>query len=169
MKLAVVGLGYVGLTLARQARQEGIEVIGVEIDRVRAETLRLTEQFLIFDNYENIRDCEVAVIAVPTPLSVSREPDTSFLREACNSLKDALHPGTLIINESTSYPGTLRNVIIPIVNSHKSKETVTVYFASAPERVDPGRVDWNQENLGRHDNYADNDGRWNCSERVSGT
>jgi UDP-N-acetyl-D-glucosamine dehydrogenase len=86
---------------------------------------------------------------VPTPLDDKREPDISLLRSAAAGVAPYLSNEVLIVSESTSYPGTLRDVIIPAINLLKPKSTVKIYFASAPERVDPGNLKWNQRNTPR--------------------
>jgi len=97
-------------------------------------------------NAQLISNSEIVIIAVPTPLDVNRQPDLSFVFSACKVIAENCHSGTLIINESTSYPGTLRNVIVPTVEKAGKKEFM---FASAPERVDPGNSDWNIGNTPR--------------------
>ena len=97
-------------------------------------------------NAQLISNSEIVIIAVPTPLDVNRQPDLSFVFSACKVIAENCHSGTLIINESTSYPGTLRNVIVPTVEKAGKKEFM---FASAPERVDPGNPDWNIGNTPR--------------------
>ena len=91
----------------------------------------------------------VITICVPTPLDKKREPDLALLRSAATGIAPYVSNETLVVSESTSYPGTLRDIIIPIVNSLKPKDSLTVYFASAPERVNPGDPVWNQKNTPR--------------------
>ena len=91
----------------------------------------------------------VITICVPTPLDDMREPDLTLLRSAAMGIAPFISNETLVVSESTSYPGTLREIIIPVVNSLKSNETSAVYFASAPERVNPGDPVWNQKNTPR--------------------
>jgi UDP-N-acetyl-D-glucosamine dehydrogenase len=86
---------------------------------------------------------------VPTPLDGKREPDLSLLRNAAVDIAPFVGNETLVVSESTSYPGTLREVIIPIINSAKPATSQTIYFASAPERVNPGDLVWNQKNTPR--------------------
>ena len=97
-------------------------------------------------NAQLISNSEIVIIAVPTPLDVNRQPDLSFVFSACKVIVENCHSGTLIINESTSYPGTLRNIIVPTVEKAEKKEFM---FASAPERVDPGNSNWNISNTPR--------------------
>jgi len=91
----------------------------------------------------------VIAICVPTPLDEKREPDLSLLRSAATGVAPYVSNETLVVSESASYPGTLRDVIMPIVNSQKPKDSLSIFFASAPERVDPGNARWNQKNTPR--------------------
>jgi UDP-N-acetyl-D-glucosamine dehydrogenase len=100
-------------------------------------------------DFSRVALASVVTICVPTPLDDKREPDISLLSSAVTAIAPFVSNETLVVSESTSYPGTLREVIIPIVDSLKPKDSVTVYFASAPERVDPGNKLWNQKNTPR--------------------
>jgi len=165
--LAIVGQGYVGLPLAMAAVDAGWTVIG--IDNFEAKVTQINSGSSPVEDvsdsqlqaaitrgiYKATTDFSTAVhasvitICVPTPLGDNREPDIALLRNAANCIAPFVSNETLVVNESTSYPGTLRDVIIPIINSHKPKDSVTVYFASAPERVDPGNLVWSQKNTPR--------------------
>jgi UDP-N-acetyl-D-glucosamine dehydrogenase len=101
------------------------------------------------NNPAEVTAASVVTICVPTPLNEAREPDLELLESATKDVAPFLSNGTLLVSESTSYPGTLRDVIIPIVNSSKPRETTTLYFASAPERVNPGDPVWDQKNTPR--------------------
>ena len=100
-------------------------------------------------DYSAVSQASVITICVPTPLDEKREPDLYLLRSAATGIAPFVSNETLVVSESTSYPGTLRDIIIPIVNSLKPSETSAVYFASAPERVNPGDPVWNQKNTPR--------------------
>ena len=100
-------------------------------------------------DYSAVSQASVITICVPTPLDEKREPDLALLRSAATGVAPFVSSETLVVSESTSYPGTLRDIIIPIVNSLKPRETLAVYFASAPERVNPGDPVWNQKNIPR--------------------
>jgi UDP-N-acetyl-D-glucosamine dehydrogenase len=141
MRVAIVGQGYVGAALALGAKKAGHEVTGIEINQNRIDELK-TIGYPVTSDYSKVANAEIVVLAVPTPLDKNREPDLSFLKSACNSLKPQLKEATLIINESTSYPGTLRNFIAPILGT-------THLYASAPERVDPGNSKWDISNTPR--------------------
>ena len=100
-------------------------------------------------DFSAVSEASVITICVPTPLDEKREPDLALLRSAATGIAPHVSNETLVISESTSYPGTLRDIIIPIVNSLKPKDSSTLYFASAPERVNPGDPAWNQKNTPR--------------------
>jgi UDP-N-acetyl-D-glucosamine dehydrogenase len=142
MRLVVIGMGYVGLALAEAARSNGIQVLGIDTSLERVEYANQELGFNASINYTNMGTPDVVVIAVPTPLTKDGIPDLQFLISACKELAKCLTSKTLIVNESTSYPGTLRNVIAPIFgNQH--------LLASAPERIDPGNTAWRIENTPR--------------------
>ena len=141
MKVSVIGQGFVGKALAKAAMESGHSVQGIETDQEKILELR-KKGFTVSDDYSLIDGSEVIVIAVPTPLDDKREPDLTFLQSACESIKSYTSVGTLIVNESTSYPGTLRNLIAPLIG-------VDCLYASAPERIDPGNEKWNIRNTPR--------------------
>ena len=165
--LAIIGQGYVGLPLAMAAVDAGWSVIGV--DNFEAKVAQINSgsspvedisdaqlkaaiakgAYKATTNYSAVSQASVITICVPTPLDEKREPDLALLRSATTGIAPYVSNETLVVSESTSYPGTLRDIIIPIINSLKPKESVTVYFASAPERVNPGDPVWNQKNTPR--------------------
>ena len=165
--LAIIGQGYVGLPLAMAAVDAGWSVIGIEKSASRVDQLnsgsspvedisdsRLTaaitsKKYVASNNPADVSSASVITICVPTPLNKSREPDLELLESATKDVAPYLENGSLLVSESTSYPGTLREVIIPIVNSLKSVTTESLYFASAPERVNPGDPVWDQKNTPR--------------------
>jgi UDP-N-acetyl-D-glucosamine dehydrogenase len=100
-------------------------------------------------DFSAIAKASVIAICVPTPLNEKREPDLSLLRSAASAIGPHVSNETLVISESTSYPGTLRDIIIPTINLLKSNSSFTLYFASAPERINPGDSIWNQKNTPR--------------------
>jgi len=165
--LAIIGQGYVGLPLAMAAVDAGWSVIGIEKSVSRVNQLnsgsspvedisdeRLTkaiaaQRFIASNDPADVSAASVVTICVPTPLSESREPDLELLESATRDVAPHLSCGTLLVSESTSYPGTLRDVIIPLVNSLKSIEATEIFYASAPERVNPGDPVWDQKNTPR--------------------
>jgi UDP-N-acetyl-D-glucosamine dehydrogenase len=100
-------------------------------------------------DFSTITKASVIAICVPTPLNESREPDLALLRSAARGIAPFVSNETLVVSESTSFPGTLRDIIIPIIDSLKPNDALNVYFASAPERVDPGNTVWSQKNTPR--------------------
>ena len=165
--LAISGQGYVGLPLAMAAVDAGWTVIG--IDNFEAKVAQINSgnspvedisdsqltaalksgSYRASTDFSDIAAASVITICVPTPLDERREPDLSLLLSAAKAIAPFVSNETLVVSESTSYPGTLRDIIIPIVDSLKPKESVSVYFASAPERVNPGDPIWNQKNTPR--------------------
>jgi UDP-N-acetyl-D-glucosamine dehydrogenase len=100
-------------------------------------------------DFSTIYSASVITICVPTPLDNNREPDLELLRSAATGIAPFVSNETLVVSESTSYPGTLRDTIIPIVNKFKPETSKEIYYASAPERVNPGDTVWNQRNTPR--------------------
>ena len=142
MRVAIIGQGYVGKALGSAASSAGHQVIGIENDPVKLKELSSALSYEVTGDYSKVSSSTILVIAVPTPLDEKREPDLSFIKSACQSLKEVLDSPVLIINESTSFPGTLRNVIAPILGSNH-------LYASAPERIDPANEIWGIENTPR--------------------
>jgi UDP-N-acetyl-D-glucosamine dehydrogenase len=164
-KIAIIGQGYVGLTIAAFAAQK-FEVIGFDsnqlivdqlnsglshIEGVNSSDLKTAiaaGRYRATSNGAEIVGSEVIVIAVPTPLSKDRKPDLSYIEAACNTIAENVDRSTLIINESTSFPGTIRNFIKPLIEKLSGGKYDHLY-AISPERVDPGRSDWDQKNTPR--------------------
>lgn len=164
MKVAIIGQGYVGLTVGLFASQK-YEVVGYDlnpslvaqlnsgISHVEGLPSEMLQKALKDGKYKATSDpseidgSEVVVIAVPTPLTPDRKPDLGFIESACQVIGNHVNNDALIINESTSYPGTVRNFIKP--NIEKFNKGLKFEFSVSPERVDPGRLDWNQTNTPR--------------------
>ncbi len=142
MRVAIIGQGYVGKALGIAAHNAGHSVVGVEIDDSRVAALVGAVGYSVGSDFSSAAGSEIVVIAVPTPLDENRVPDLSYVESACESVKSYVGAGTLIVNESTSFPGTLRNVIAPILGSD-------CLYASAPERIDPANEKWGIENTPR--------------------
>ena len=165
--LAIIGQGYVGLPLAMAAVDAGWSVIGIEKSASRVDQLnsgsspvedisdaRLAKaiaanKFLASNDPAKVSAASVVTICVPTPLDKARNPDLELLESATRDVAPHLSSRTLLVSESTSYPGTLRDVIIPLVNSLKSSDASELFYASAPERVNPGDPVWDQKNTPR--------------------
>ena len=165
MKVAIIGQGYVGLTISAFA-SEFFEVIGFDNNQKVVDQLNLgishiegvdsellekwlrTGRYLATSTGFEIADSEIVVIAVPTPLTKDRRPDLAFLDAACKTIGENVKKPVLVINESTSFPGTLRNFIKPTIDKYSNSKIEHLY-AISPERVDPGRGDYNQKNTPR--------------------
>ena len=165
MKVAIIGQGYVGLTISAFASKHhqvvGFDNNAVNVDRLNQGISHIEgvdskeiAAAISFGNYRattdptDISDSEIVVIAVPTPLTKDRKPDLTFIDSACKTIGGSLSIQALIINESTSFPGTLRDYIKPLVEKYSANKLDHLY-AISPERVDPGRTDWNQKNTPR--------------------
>jgi UDP-N-acetyl-D-glucosamine dehydrogenase len=165
MKVAIIGQGYVGLTISAFAG-EFFEVVGFDnnskivdqlnrgishIEGVEGSTLRnliRAGRYRATNNGLDITEVDLVVIAVPTPLTNDRKPDLGFIEAACKTIGENIKTPVLVINESTSFPGTLRNYIKPAIEKY-SKNSIKHLYAISPERVDPGRGDFNQRNTPR--------------------
>ncbi len=165
MKIAIIGQGYVGLTISSFAA-EHLEVVGFDSNQKIVDELNLgishiegvesskLQNLIKSGKYKattkgsDIKGCEIVVIAVPTPLTCNREPDLTYIEAACKTIGENISEPILVINESTSFPGTLRNYIKPMIEKYSSGQIEHLY-AISPERVDPGRIDFNQKNTPR--------------------
>ena len=165
MRVSIIGQGYVGLTISAYASRNH-HVVGFDLNAKIVEELNRgvshiegvdsisIEQAIAAGNYKATTDAaeiagsDIVVISVPTPLDCNRKPDLSYIDSACKVIAENLTGSALIINESTSYPGTLRDYIKPAIEKY-SKQQFDHQYAISPERVDPGREDYNQKNTPR--------------------
>ncbi len=161
MRVAIIGQGYVGLTIALGAAGAGHSVVGFDVNEALVTGLNSGKSHIegIFDKDLSglittgtytasadptvLDDCEVIVIAVPTPLDSDRNPDLSYVHSASDLISQHVSIPALVVNESTSYPGTLRNEIAARIKG------VDHLYASSPERVDPGNTTWGTKNTPR--------------------
>ena len=159
-EVAIVGAGYVGLPLGRCFAEAGIPVVLVDIDADRVASINRGESHVedvpsealatlveagtlsASTNYDVTRDADAIVVALPTPLSVNREPDLSTVLSAARELGKRLRTGQLVSLESTTYPGTTREEILPILAESGLEVGKEFFLAFSPERIDPGREDW---------------------------
>ena len=159
-EVAIVGAGYVGLPLGRCFAEAGIPVVLVDIDADRVASINRGESHVedvpsealatlveagtlsASTNYDVTRDADAIVVALPTPLSVNREPDLSTVLSAARELGKRLRTGQLVSLESTTYPGTTREEILPILAESGLEVGKDFFLAFSPERIDPGREDW---------------------------
>ncbi len=167
LKVAVVGLGYVGLPLAVQFARSGFRVIGVDVDDTKIERLGRVESYIddvpsellaeqvaarrfeATSNLSVLSDVDAISICVPTPLSKSREPDLAALVAVGECLKRTLRPGQLVVLESTTYPGTTEEMLLPVLDQTGLSVGSDYFLAFSPERIDPGRRDYMVHNTPR--------------------
>jgi UDP-N-acetyl-D-glucosamine dehydrogenase len=164
--VAIVGAGYVGLPLARTFADAGKSVVLVDVDPARVAQLNkgssyiedvpatvlkpLVEAGLVSatTDYDALRDAAAIVVALPTPLSRQREPDLRILVSAAEQIATRLRPGHLVVLESTTYPGTTREQVQPLLEAGSGlRAGEDFHLAFSPERVDPGREDWTTKNV----------------------
>jgi UDP-N-acetyl-D-glucosamine dehydrogenase len=158
MKVGIIGLGYVGLPLAVAFAEEGSEVVGLDVDHrvvegiARGESMvedvpseRLAplvgERIAVTSDHAQLTDCDAIVICVPTPLAHRREPDLAYVDSAGRSLAAILREGQLVVLESTTYPGTTRDRLMPLLEESGLRAGTDFNLAFSPERIDPGRTD----------------------------
>ena len=165
MKVSIIGQGYVGLTISAFAgaffevvgfdnNQKIVNQLNLGISHIEGVESSILQKWIKAGRYRattrgsDISDVDLVVIAVPTPLTKDRQPDLTYIESACKTVGENILKPVLIINESTSFPGTLRNFIKPTVEKY-SKTSLEHLYAISPERVDPGRGDYNQKNTPR--------------------
>jgi UDP-N-acetyl-D-glucosamine dehydrogenase len=146
MKIAIIGQGYVGRSIAVAAVGAGHSVVGFDTDASVISSLQISGDFQGTTDATLIGSADVVVIAVPTPLDGARKPDLSAVKAACKTIIENVKKPVLVINESTSYPGTLRNEIAAAIESASGLGHM---YAASPERVDPGNEKWVQKNTPR--------------------
>jgi UDP-N-acetyl-D-glucosamine dehydrogenase len=163
--VAIVGAGYVGVPLAQVFAEAGRSVLLVDVDRARVERLNRGDSYiedvpsetlkrLVDDglrataDYDELRDANAILIALPTPLSRQREPDLSIVLSAAEEIGKRLRPGHLVVLESTTYPGTTSVELRPVLERASGLTAGRdFHLAFSPERVDPGRTDWTTANV----------------------
>jgi UDP-N-acetyl-D-glucosamine dehydrogenase len=162
--IGIVGLGYVGLPLAMEFARAGFRVLGFDVSKTVVDGLNQgrshvqdvpgaqvadfvnASTFAATPDLARLREPDVVSICVPTPLSKTKDPDVSYVLAATNSVKQALRRGQLIVLESTTYPGTTRELMLPALESTGLKVGEDFFLAFSPERVDPGNPQWNTHN-----------------------
>jgi UDP-N-acetyl-D-glucosamine dehydrogenase len=158
MKVGIIGLGYVGLPLAVAFAEAGHEVVGLDVDARKVESLnerrsyiedvpsaaleKAGESIQATTGYGDLAFCHAVIICVPTPLTGSREPDLSHLIDCARSLSSVLQPEQLVVLESTTYPGTTRERLRPVLEESGMAAGPDFHLAFSPERIDPGRTDY---------------------------
>ena len=163
-RIAVIGLGYVGLPLAVQKAKAGFRVIGIERKKERVDMINAGKSYLpdiVDDELEKVvkggklratqdfapvAEMEVISICVPTPLTKNKEPDTQYIERVTDKIVPHLHRGQLIILECTTYPGTTEEIVLPKIEKGGLKVGKDVYLAYSPERIDPGSKNYQLSN-----------------------
>jgi UDP-N-acetyl-D-glucosamine dehydrogenase len=160
-RVAVLGLGYVGLPLAVVFAEAGFQVVGIDPDQSKVDTVCRGESHIqdvpgsqvarlvsngrldATSDFSVLREADAVSICVPTPLRKTGDPDLSFILNVTNDLSKHMHPGMVIVLESTTYPGTTREILLPKLGEEQGLAVGEDFFlAFSPERVDPGREDW---------------------------
>ena len=163
-KVGIIGLGYVGLPLALTFAKSGFRVKGIDIDKNRIARLNnghsyildITSSeikeamkdgaFTVTADFSHIKKLDAVIICVPTPLYKTKEPDVSYIVAAVQSIKKYMKRGQIVVLESTTYPGTTEEVMLPILESEGLKEGRDFYLAFSPERIDPGNAKYDTKN-----------------------
>ncbi|MEK6574679.1 MAG: nucleotide sugar dehydrogenase, partial [Chloroflexota bacterium] len=178
--VGVVGLGYVGLPLAVEFAKEGFKVIGIDLDKRKVDSLNAGESYIpdvpteevaalsrsgklvATTDYAALREADSVSICVPTPLRKTRDPDMSYIIASADEVAKYAHPGLLIILESTTYPGTTDEILLPRLKARGFNVGADVFLAFSPERIDPGNKQYGVRNtpkvVGGHTD--------DCSEAV---
>jgi UDP-N-acetyl-D-glucosamine dehydrogenase len=163
--VGVIGLGYVGLPLLVEFASSGFSAIGFEVDTNKADQINSGDSYIgdvpgsavkqLVDkkllsattDFADLKDCDAIVICVPTPLRKTKEPDVSYILAAAEEIKKQLRRGQLIILESTTYPGTTNEVLLPMFEETGLKLDEDFLLAFSPERVDPGNPQFQTHNI----------------------
>lgn len=162
--VGVVGLGYVGLPLAVSLAGYGVPVTGVDADAGKLDALRAGESYVegvspdavrdliasgklsVTEEYRDLAEAEAVIICLPTPLDGYREPDLSILVSGVEAVAENLAPGALVVLESTTYPGTTREVLLPVLERGGGRVGRDFFLAFSPERIDPGNTEYTLAN-----------------------
>ncbi|MDE0884378.1 MAG: nucleotide sugar dehydrogenase [Myxococcota bacterium] len=157
-RIGVIGLGYVGLPLAVELAAAGFEVVGFDIDSEKVQAIEAGNSYIgdvsseelrsareanrlrATTDFDELHDVQIVNVCVPTPLTKTRDPDVSFMAHAVEEIRKRLHPGELIILGSTTYPGTTRELFVPVLEETGLKVGKDFSLAFAPERIDPGNT-----------------------------
>jgi UDP-N-acetyl-D-glucosamine dehydrogenase len=164
-KLGVIGLGYVGLPLAIEMAQQGFQVTGIDIDRGKVESVNAGISYILDATNETlfslvvkerlratqslaaVESLDAVSICVPTPLRKTKDPDLSYVIASVEAVHNHLRPGQLVVLESTTYPGTTREVVLPILEKSGLQVGKDFFLAFSPERVDPGNKNYTTKNI----------------------
>ncbi|MGL4555661.1 MAG: nucleotide sugar dehydrogenase [Gemmataceae bacterium] len=163
-RVGIIGLGYVGLPLARTFAAAGYPVLGFDIDQAKVDRLHagesylkhipssdvatmLTQRFEATSDFGRLGEADCVLICVPTPLTESREPDLTYVVKSAEAAAKTLRPGQLVVLESTTYPGTTREVVLPLLADTGLKPGEDFFLAFSPEREDPGNAKFATHNI----------------------
>ena len=164
-RVGVVGLGYVGLPLAVEFADAGFQVTGIDIDAHKVDALNRGESYIqdiptsvlkplvesgklrATTDFGAVAELDTINIAVPTPLRKTKDPDMSYIVNACQEIAKHFHPGMLLILESTTYPGTTDELMLPMFEKSGFKAGVDFFLCFSPERVDPGNPKYQTKNI----------------------
>jgi UDP-N-acetyl-D-glucosamine dehydrogenase len=160
--VAVIGLGYVGLPMCLEFARAGFSVLGIDLDEKRIEKLNAGESYILdvdtddlkavrtrfhaASSYDNLTSADAVIICVPTPLRKTKDPDLSFILSATGQIKRYLKNGQIVILESTTYPGTTDEIILPELQTTGLRAGEDFFLAFSPERIDPGNSSYNIRN-----------------------
>jgi UDP-N-acetyl-D-glucosamine dehydrogenase len=161
--VGIIGLGYVGLPLARAFVDGGFPVLGFDVDPAKVERLRRGESYIghitpevirqmagrfeATDRFERLDEPDAVIICVPTPLTEAREPDLSYIVNSAKAIAARLRPGQLVVLESTTYPGTTRDVVLPLLEAGGLRAGEDFFLAFSPEREDPGNPNFSAHTI----------------------
>lgn len=164
-RVGVIGLGYVGLPLVTEFARAGFKATGFEVDADKAAQINSGESYIgdvpssqvkelvesgrlhATTNFDELKDCDAIIICVPTPLRKTKEPDVSYILAAAEEIQKRLRRGQLIVLESTTYPGTTDEVLLPMLQETGLKLDEDFLLAFSPERVDPGNPEFKTNNI----------------------
>lgn len=163
-RVGVIGLGYVGLPVARAFVTRGFTVLGFDIDDNKVDRLQGGESYLghipssdirsmrgagftATSQFERLNESDAILLCVPTPLTEAREPDLTFVVQSTNTVSTRLRPGQLVVLESTTYPSTTREVVLPILQKSGLQAGIDFFLAFSPEREDPGNPQHSMNNM----------------------
>ena len=175
VKIGIIGLGYVGLPLAMRFSQVGFKVFGFDIDQKKVTALKngtsyikhidsskiksmISQGFIATSNFNKIKNVEVIIICVPTPLGEHNEPDLSYIKKTLKSIQPSLKKNQLLVLESTTYPGTTEEILVPFVektsqtntqisDKNKFKIGKNFFIGYSPEREDPGNKEYTTKTI----------------------
>jgi len=147
--ISVLGLGYVGFNVARLCAESGYKVYGIDVDKKKIDAINESPDIIATDNPSVIKDSDVIIICVGTPINSRREPDLEAVKSASRNISKYLQKGQLVIIESSLYPGVTENIIKPVLEESDLKAGKDFLLAYCPERVDPGNKKWTIKNIPR--------------------